>query len=382
VSYRIRFSAPFVTGRELELLAQCLATNETSGDGAFSKRCERLMEERFAAKRVLLTTSCTAALEIGALLAEVGPGDEVILPSYTFVSTANAFLLRGATPRFVDVRPDTLNLDERQLPAAINERTKAIVPVHYAGVACEMDGIRALARKHDLLVIEDAAQGVYSRYKGAFLGTLGEIGAYSFHATKNFSCGEGGALVVNDDSLVERAEIIREKGTNRSRFYRGQVDKYTWVDVGSSYVLSDMLSALLLGQLEAMTTITEQRKRIFERYVAAFGPLESRGLVTLPAIPAECETNYHLFAILTESLAVRTALIEFLKARGIAAPFHYVPLHTSPMGAKLGYRAGMLPVTESIADRIVRLPLYAGLAEGAVGEVIDAVAAFYATPKP
>lgn len=377
MSYRIRFSAPFVTGKEFDLVAQCLAANETSGDGAFSKRCERLLQDRFAASRVLLTNSCTAALEIAALLAGVGPGDEVIMPSYTFVSTANAFLLRGAIPRFVDIRHDTLNLDERWLTDAVNERTKAIVPVHYAGVACDMDRIRAVAREHNLLVIEDAAQAVNATYKNTFLGTVGQLGAYSFHATKNFSCGEGGALLVNDPSLIERAEAIREKGTNRSRFYRGEVDKYTWVDIGSSYVLSDLLAAVLLAQLQSMDEITEQRKRIYERYMEGLAPLVARGLVKLPTIPEDCGTNYHLLFVITENLATRTALIDHLKTRGIAAPFHYVPLHTSPMGLRLGYEPNSLPVTESISDRLLRLPLYAGLDASAVEEVIDTMLDFY-----
>lgn len=377
MSFRIRFSAPFVTGKEFELVAQCLAANETSGDGAFSKRCEHLLQERFAASRVLLTNSCTAALEISALLAGVGPGDEVIMPSYTFVSTANAFLLRGAIPRFVDIRHDTLNIDERWLTDAVNDRTKAIVPVHYAGVACDMDRIRAVAREHKLLVIEDAAQAVNATYKNAFLGTIGDLGAYSFHATKNFSCGEGGALLVNDPRLLERAEAIREKGTNRSRFYRGEVDKYTWVDIGSSYVLSDLLAAVLLAQLEAMAQITEQRKRIYERYMEGLAPLAERGLVKLPTIPAECGANYHLLFVITEDLATRTALIDHLKTRGIVAPFHYVPLHTSPMGLRLGYQPGSLPVTESVSDRLLRLPLYAGLDASSVEEVIETMLEFY-----
>jgi dTDP-4-amino-4,6-dideoxygalactose transaminase len=373
----IRFSAPFVTGKEFDLVAQCLAANETSGDGQFSKRCEKLMQDRFSASRILLTNSCTAALEISALLAGVGPGDEVIMPSYTFVSTANAFFLRGAIPKFVDIRPDTLNIDERWLADAVTPRTKAIVPVHYAGVSCDMDRIRAVARQHDLLVIEDAAQAVNATYKSSFLGTIGDLGAYSFHATKNYSCGEGGALLVNDSRLLERAEALREKGTNRSRFYRGEVDKYTWVDVGSSYVLSDLLAAVLLAQLEAMTEITEQRKRIYERYLEGLAPLASRGLVKLPTVPAECGTNYHLFFVIVESLAARTALIDFLKSRSIGAPFHYVPLHTSPMGLKLGYEPGSLPVTETVADRLVRLPLYAGLPMSSVEVVIDSMLEFY-----
>jgi dTDP-4-amino-4,6-dideoxygalactose transaminase len=282
---QIRFNVPFVAGNETEHLARCLASFETSGDGSFSRECQRVLEQRLAAPRVLLTNSCTSALEIAALLCEIEPGDEVILPSYTFASTANAFLLRGANLKFVDVRSDTLNLDERLLPAAISPRTKIIVPVHYAGVACEMDVILELAARHGLRVVEDAAQAVSSSYRGAYLGTLGQLGAFSFHATKNYSCGEGGALLVNDTSLIERAEILREKGTNRSRFYRGQVDKYTWVDVGSSYVLSDLLAALLLVQIENIDQITVQRKRVYDYYLESLRPLAARGLTTLPTIP-------------------------------------------------------------------------------------------------
>jgi dTDP-4-amino-4,6-dideoxygalactose transaminase len=374
----IRFNVPFLGGNELELVARCLASAETSGDGWFSRECQRVMQERFAAPRVLLTSSCTSALEIAALLCDLEPGDEVVLPSYTFVSTANAFLLRGATLKFVDIRPDTLNLDERLLHTAIGPRTKAIVPVHYAGVSCDMNAIRAVASERGVRVVEDAAQGVNSTYAGAYLGTLGDLGAYSFHATKNFGCGEGGALLVNDDSLVERAEIIREKGTNRSRFYRGQVDKYTWVDVGSSYVLADILAALLLVQLEHMDEITRQRKRVYEHYFDALQPLAARGLVTLPTIPPDCGCNYHMFYVVTQNLVVRTALIEYLKNAGIVAPFHYVPLHTSRMGSLLGYQQGMLPVTESVSDRLLRLPLYPTLQPAKVAKVVDAIYSFFA----
>jgi dTDP-4-amino-4,6-dideoxygalactose transaminase len=378
VTYRIRFNQPYIAGPEGVQAARCLASGETSGDGAFSKECQRLLREQFGAHGVFLTTSCTSALEIAALLCEIEPGDEVILPSFTFVSTANAFLLRGATLRFVDVRPDTLNLDEKLLEAAIGPRTKVIVPVHYAGVACEMNTVLALAKKHGALVVEDAAQAVNAKYRGAYLGTLGQLGAYSFHATKNFSCGEGGAIVVNDPGLVERAEIMREKGTDRSRFYRGQVDKYTWVDVGSSCVLADVLAAILLVQLEHMERITTERRRVYEHYHAALQPLAERGLLTLPTIPSHCASNYHLFHAVTADLAVRTSLIEHLKKAGIQAVFHYVPLHTSPMGAALGYRTGMLPVTESVSDRLLRLPLYPALTPAQIDEVVAEVFSFFA----
>jgi dTDP-4-amino-4,6-dideoxygalactose transaminase len=377
VSYKIPFNKPFLVGNEAELVARCLASGATAGDGPFTRACQELMEHRFAAARVLLTTSCTSALEMAALLCDVGPGDEVILPSYTFVSTANAFLLRGATLKFVDVRSDTLNIDERLVEQAITPRTKVIVPVHYAGIGCEMDAIGALARRHSLRVVEDAAQAVDATYRGAYLGTLGTLGAYSFHASKNFGCGEGGALLVNDTSLAERAEIIREKGTNRSRFFRGQVDKYTWVDVGSSYVPADVLAALLLTQLQSMERITARRRRVHEAYYSALQPLAERGLVTLPSVPAHCGSNHHMFYVIVADLATRGALIEHLKAAGILAVFHYVPLHTSPVGLSLGYAAGMLPVTESLSERLLRLPMYAGLEESEIAAVIDAVRSFY-----
>ncbi len=377
MSYRIPFNKPFLAGDEAELVARCLASGHTSGDGPFTRECQQLMEQRFGAARILLTTSCTSALEMAALLCDVSPGDEIILPSYTFVSTANAFLLRGATLRFVDVRPDTLNMDEHLIEQAITPRTKVIVPVHYASIGCEMDAIGALAQRNSLLVVEDAAQAVDATYRGRYLGTLGTLGAYSFHASKNFGCGEGGALLVNDASLVERAEIIREKGTNRSRFFRGQVDKYTWVDVGSSYVPADVLAALLLSQLQHMEEITARRRRVYEIYCSALQPLAERGLLTLPSIPTHCTSNYHMFYVIVADLATRTALIEHLKAAGILAVFHYVPLHTSPVGHSLGYESGMLPVTEAMSDRLLRLPMYAGLEDSAVAAVVAAIRSFY-----
>jgi len=373
----IRFNVPFVAGNEAEQLLRCLASSETSGDGRFSRECQQVLEQRLGAARVLLTTSCTSALEIAALLCDIQPRDEVILPSYTFVSTANAFLLRGATLRFVDIRPDTLNIDERLVPAAISPRTKAIVPVHYAGVACEMDPICKLADLHGIRVVEDAAQALISSYRGAYLGTIGQLGAFSFHATKNVSCGEGGALLVNEPSLIERAEILREKGTNRSRFYRGQVDKYTWIDLGSSYVLSDLLAALLLAQLQHVDEITAERKRVYEHYLAELQPLAERGLMSLPTIPRDCRSNYHMFYVIVQSLETRSQLIEHLKGNGIVAPFHYVPLHTSPMGLALGNEAGTLPVTESLSDRLVRLPLYPTLATDDAERVVKAIRAFF-----
>ncbi len=377
MTYRIPFNKPFVIGRELDYMAEAVAGGQISGDGRFSKQCQKLLEDQFSANQVLLTTSCTAALEMAALLCGLEAGDEVILPSYTFVSTANAFALRGARLVFADIRPDTLNLDETLLEQAVTGRTRAIVPVHYAGVACDMDAINAIAKKHGLYVIEDAAQGVDATYKGAYLGTLGDFGTYSFHETKNFICGEGGALITNRDGFAERAEIIREKGTNRSQFFRGQVDKYTWVSIGSSYIPADILAAFLYAQLENMEKITARRKRIYETYEAALRPLADRGLLTLPTIPADCGTNYHMFYVILADLATRTALIKHLKGKGILTVFHYVPLHTSPVGRDMGYRDGMLPVTENLSERLLRLPFYYGLEEDDVLSVASEISAFF-----
>ena len=338
-----------------------------------------MLERRFGVRRTLLTTSCTSALEIAALLCDLRPGDEVIVPSYTFVSTANAFVLRGATPVFVDIRPDTLNIDESLIEAAITSRTRAIFPVHYAGVACEMDTIMDIARRHDLLVVEDAAQGVFACYKGQWLGSIGHLGCYSFHETKNFSCGEGGALVVNDPAMERRAEILREKGTNRSQFLRGQVDKYTWVDVGSSYVPSDMLAAFLAGQLENMDMITARRGEIFHLYAALLAPLAARGLIRLPVVPQHCTPNYHMFHVLAADIEERTALIAHLRAAGILAVFHYVPLHSSPFARTFGVSQTSLPVTEDCSARLLRLPMYFDLTDRDVEDVANSVLEFYRT---
>ena len=335
------------------------------------------MQTQFDAQRVLLTPSCTAALEIAALLCGLGPGDEVILPSYTFVSTANAVVLRGATPVFVDVRPDTLNIDERLIEAAITPRTRAIFPVHYAGVACEMDEIMSIARRQNLLVVEDAAQGVFAKYKDRWLGAIGHLGCYSFHETKNFSCGEGGALVVNDPKLENRAEILRAKGTNRSQFLRGQVDKYTWVDVGSSYVLSDMLAAFLLGQLENMERITSRRRAIYERYAAALAALAVDNRIGIPFVPSHCTTNHHMFYILAADLEERTALIAHLRDAGILAVFHYVPLHSAPFARSIGVPPVDLPVTDKVSSSLVRLPMYYDLSDHEVDQVARCVNEFY-----
>jgi dTDP-4-amino-4,6-dideoxygalactose transaminase len=373
---RIPFNRPFIAGKELYYIAQAVTSGKIAGDGHFTKACAELMEREYGIDKVLLTPSCTAALEMAAILCDLGPGDEVILPSYTFVSTANAVARLGAKPVFIDIRPDTLNLDEELIEAAITPRTKVLLPVHYAGVSCEMDRIQAIARKHGLLVIEDAAQGVNASYKGRALGSIGHLGCYSFHETKNYICGEGGALCVNDRDKVERAEVIREKGTNRSRFFRGMVDKYTWVDIGSSYVPSEISSAFLYGQLELRDTIAERRKEIFYCYQMQLEPLEAEGLVRLPRIPAECQTNYHMFYLLLPDLETRTNLIAHLKQQGILAVFHYVPLHTAPVGQQYGYREGDLPVTEDLSDRLVRLPFYYDLTEQDQMEVIGEITKF------
>ena len=380
MAYRIPFNKPHLTGSELKYIEQCLASGKLCGDGSFTHRCQRHMQEQFGAGQVLLTTSGTAALEMAALLCDVQPGDEVIMPSYTFVSTANAFVLRGAKPVFVDIRRDTMNLDESLIEQAITPRTKVIVAVHYAGVACEMDAINAIAARHGLRVVEDAAQGVNATYRGAYLGSIGDFGCYSFHETKNFVCGEGGALLSKHQSDFARAEIIREKGTNRSQFFRGQVDKYTWVDLGSSFLPADILAAFLLAQLEHTTEITAQRRRVHEHYQRALQPVAERGLITLPTWPEHCGPNYHMFHVVTESLAVRTALIERLQAAGILAVFHYVPLHTSPVGLAMGNRPGMLPITESISERLVRLPFYADLTEVEIDSIVREILAFYSLP--
>lgn len=332
---RIPFTKPFITGQEIQYIAQVISSCSLASDGHFTKQCCRLFEERFGIHKVLMTPSCTAALEIAAMLCNLGPGDEVILPSFTFVSTANAFVRLGATPVFVDIRPDTLNLDENLIEATITARTKAIFPVHYAGVSCAMDRIMTIATKHNLLVVEDAAQGVNAFYDGRALGAIGHLGTYSFHDTKNYISGEGGALCINTPAMVERAEIIRDKGTNRGQFFRGEVDKYTWVDIGSSYVPSELCCAFLYAQLEALEVITERHRALHERYHHYLIPLEEKGLLRLPHIPEECVSNYHLFYILLNDQETRNALIAYLKQHGIHAVFHYIPLHSSPMGQNL-----------------------------------------------
>jgi dTDP-4-amino-4,6-dideoxygalactose transaminase len=374
----IPFNLPSMVGRELEYIVEAVRGGQLAGDGPFTRRCQRWLEEHCGAHKVLLTHSCTAALEMAALLCDAGEGDEVILPSFTFVSTANAFVLRGARPVFVDVRPDTLNIDERLIEAAITPRTRAIVAVHYAGVGCDMEAIGEIAARHRLPVIEDAAQALGATWRGRPLGTLGSLGCWSFHETKNFISGEGGALVIQDPSLVERAEIVREKGTNRTKFFRGQVDKYTWIDVGSSYVPSELVAAYLFAQLEKADEILAARRAIFARYLSALEPLERRGLLRLPVVPPDCEPNGHLFYVLAESGSVRDALLKFLEEAGINAVFHYVPLHASPAGRRYGRCAGPMDHTEDISRRLLRLPCHLRLDAEQQETVIGVLRRFYA----
>ena len=369
---KVPFNHPAVVGRELANLREALDQAHLSGDGTFTRRSHELLREAVGGARVLLTHSCTGALEMAAMLADVGPGDEVIMPSFTFVSTANAFALRGATCVFVDVRPDTLNLDETLVAEAVTPRTRAIVPVHYAGVACEMDTLLEIARRDELLVIEDAAQGFGATYRGRPLGAIGQLGALSFHATKNVVSGEGGALVVGDGRFSTRAEILREKGTNRSSFFRGEVDKYTWVDVGSSYLPSELVAAFLAAQLEHWRDITRRRQAIWQTYHEGFAELEAAGVVRRPIVPAECEHNGHLYYLLLPSLDVRTRVLEALKAQGIHAVFHYVPLDTAPAARRFARTHGTLTVTHDIADRLVRLPLWLGV-EDEQARIIDTI---------
>jgi dTDP-4-amino-4,6-dideoxygalactose transaminase len=374
--YAIPFNRPGLTGNEYKYIAEAMANGYASGDGPFTRRCHELLERELAVPKVLLTTSCTHALEMAAILLDCGPGDEVILPSFTFVSTANAFVLRGAKIVFSDIRPDTLNLDETRLESLVTARTKAIVPVHYAGLACEMDAICAIAQRHGVQIVEDNAHGLFARYKGKYTGTFGSLATQSFHETKNVTCGEGGALVVNDRDLVERALIIREKGTNRSQFFRGQVDKYTWVDIGSSYLPSDLLAAFLLAQLEGRQEIQRKRQRIWDFYKQHLGDWAAQRGVRLPLVPAECEQAYHMFYVILPSLEYRQALIAHLKAQGILSVFHYVPLNLSDMGRKWAAREAHCPVTEDLSLRLLRLPFYNDLTEPEQVRVVAAVISF------
>jgi dTDP-4-amino-4,6-dideoxygalactose transaminase len=367
---KIPFNKPCLTGKELEYIKMSVDSGKVSGDGIFTAKCHHFFEKRFGITKALLTTSCTHALEMAFLLFDLYPGDEVILPSYTFVSTANAFVLRGAKPVFVDIRPDTLNMDEEQILSKITSRTRAVCPVHYAGVGCEMRTIMKVAQDHGLYVVEDAAQGVNAKYGGRYLGSMGHLGAYSFHETKNYICGEGGALLVNDPQFVERAEIVREKGADRSKFFRGEVDKYSWVDVGSSYLPSDILAAYLYAQLENLEKINDLRQGIFEHYYENLKDLEQEGLMKLPHLPPNCTSNYHMFYLLFPSLAKRDEMMQELRKIGIHAIFHYLPLHTSAMGRRFGYKFGDLPITEDVSGRLLRLPFYNTLTRGEQDYVI------------
>ena len=372
----IPFNWPAAVGRELEYVTQAAASGHLAGDGPFTKRCEAFLQQHTASGRALLTTSCTHALEMATLLLDIKPGDEVIVPAFTFVSSVNAFVLRGATPIFADVRPDTLNIDERQLPGLLTPRTKAVVVVHYAGVSCEMDAIMDITARAGVPVVEDNAHGLFGRYKGRPLGSFGAMATLSFHDTKNFACGEGGALLVNQPAFTPRAEILREKGTNRSKFFRGQVDKYTWVDLGSSYIPSELLAAFLLGQLEEFESIQARRGAIFARYATGLASWANANGVTLPHVPAECDAAWHMFYLLLPSLDARQRFIAHLKTQSIHSVFHYLPLHLAPMSAQWHTHAGQCPVTEDVSDRLVRLPFFTTMAADVQARVIDAVTTF------
>lgn len=376
----IPFNRPTIVGKELYYISQAIHDGYSAGDGGFTKKCHAILEQSLGVSKALLTTSCTDALEMAALLLDFQPGDEVNVPSFTFVTTANAFVLRGATPVFIDIRPDTLNMDENQLEKLITPRTKAIVPVHYAGVGCEMDSICQIAAKYDIAVVEDNAHGLFGGYRGQYLGTFGTFATQSFHETKNFSCGEGGAFLINDPQYIERAEIIREKGTDRSRFFRGQVDKYTWVDIGSSFLPSDILAAFLYAQLEARDDIQNTRRKIWDYYSESLQVWAQSNNIRLPIVPDHCDQSYHMFYLLLPSVEDRQALIEHLKARGILSVFHYLPLHLSGMGRQFGGVEGDCPVTEDISDRLLRLPFYNDLNEADQSRVVDAINEFKSVP--
>lgn len=372
-SLQIPFNRPSIVGREEDYMAEALSRGHISGDGEFTRRCQELLVQELGVGAALLTTSCTHALEMAAILLEISPGDEVLVPDFTFVSTANAFVLRGARPVFVDIRPDTLNLDESLLEGLITRRTRAIAPVHYAGIGCDMEAIGRIAGTHGLAIIEDNAHGLFARRSGRFLGTYGQLAALSFHETKNFYCGEGGALLVNDPALVARAEIVREKGTDRKRYFRGEVDKYTWVDIGSSYVISDLLAAFLLGQLEQRERVLSLRRAIFERYLNGLESWAASHNVTLPRVPSDCESSYHMFHLVLPTADARTRLIEALRARGILAVFHYLPLHRSEMGRRFAMPGSHFPVTDAVSERLVRLPFYNTLTEQEQSTVIETI---------
>ncbi|MCH5337492.1 MAG: dTDP-4-amino-4,6-dideoxygalactose transaminase [Acetatifactor sp.] len=374
---QINFNVPPYAEKAFDYIQECVKNQKICGDGAYTKKCNQWIEERTGTAKCLLTTSCTHATELAALLSDIQPGDEVIMPAYTFVSTADAFVLRGATPVFVDIRPDTMNLDEKLIEAAVTEKTKAIVPVHYAGVACEMDTIMDIATRHSLTVIEDAAQGIMSSYKGKALGTIGHFGCFSFHETKNYSMGEGGALLIRDQKNIEEAEIIREKGTNRSKFYRGQIDKYTWVNYGSSYLPSDMNAAYLYAQFEIADKINEARLNLWNRYYRNLKPLEEAGKLELPVVPEGCVHNAHMFYVKAKDIQERTDFIAWLKENGIMSVFHYIPLHTAPAGIKFGRFHGEDRYTTRESERLARLPMYYGLEEETVDYICEKIGEFY-----
>lgn len=380
---QIRFNLPPVVGHEVDYIAEAIRSGKLSGDNSFTKRCQDWFTQKLQCKKALLTPSCTHALEMAAILIDIQPGDEVIMPSYTFVSTANAFVMRGAKIVFVDIRPDTMNIDEVKIEAAITEKTKVIVPVHYAGIGCEMDVIMDIANRYNLIVVEDAAQAMMSRYKGRLLGTIGHIGAYSFHETKNYtSGGEGGLLIINDERFAERAEIIREKGTNRSLFFRGMVDKYSWVDIGSSYLPCELQAAYLLAQLDSADKINQSRQEVWRQYFCAFSPLQQAGHIQLPSIPENCQHNAHMFYLKVRDLESRTAMIDYLKACKITAPFHYIPLHSSAAGLLHSRFNGVDEFTTRESERLIRLPIYYGMLQCDLDRVVAGVMTFYETPMP
>ncbi|MDE6759412.1 MAG: dTDP-4-amino-4,6-dideoxygalactose transaminase [Lachnospiraceae bacterium] len=373
----IKFNVPPVTGKELKYISEAIENEKICGDGDFTKKCNKWMEDKFHILKALLTTSCTHATEMAALLLKIKPGDEVIMPAYTFVSTADAFVMRGATVVFVDIRPDTMNIDETLIEAAITDKTKAIVPVHYAGVGCEMDTIMELGKKYHIAVVEDAAQGMMASYKGKALGTIGDFGCYSFHETKNYSMGEGGALLIREEKYIEDAEIIREKGTNRSKFFRGQIDKYTWMEAGSSYLPSDMNAAYLWAQLELAEEINQNRLKNWDRYFERLSGLADKGYITLPYVPDECQHNAHMFYIKTKDLEERTKLIDFLRDNGVWAVFHYIPLHSAPAGQKYGIFSGEDKYTTTESERLLRLPMYYNLKSDDIDYIVELITKFY-----
>lgn len=373
----INFNVPPFVGNELKYVKEAVESHKICGDGAFTKKCDAWMEERFNAKKVLLTTSGSTALDMALLLCDLKPGDEVILPSYTFSSTANSAVLAGAKLVFVDIRPDTMNIDEKKIEEAITEKTKVIIAMHYAGVACEMDTIMDIAKRHNLMVVEDAAQGVMSTYKGKALGTIGDFGCYSFHETKNYSMGEGGAILINNEAYIEKAEILREKGTNRAKFFRGQVDKYTWVDFGDSYLPSELNAAYLWAQLENADLINDNRLATWNKYYKALEPLKDKGLIELPTIPADCDHNAHMFYIKCKDLVERSSFIKFMKENEVQCTFHYIPLHSAPAGLKYGRFTGSDKYTTSESEKLVRLPMYYNISNSDIDKIISCVLAFW-----